>query len=210
MFCFKKNPNILILIIFTASIFTISSCNKEDSHPITRRFWIDKSKSKLLKFSKEGSVKDLYNLSYTYKDSYEVNEKELVIIHKTVGKRDTLTADIQYLEGDMLILKYRKISIPDTLVSANNYDAITGRWIPSFDESQKDSFEFMRRDIFDSYRIDANNKKEYFRFKLLNDSIMEMNFFEKNQIEKCKYTLSTDNLLLLLTVNKRTLSLQRK
>lgn len=210
MFCFKNYKTILVLLIFTAGLFTLESCNKDDSHPITWKFWIDKSKSKLLKFNRDGSVRDLYNLSGTSKDIFEADSKGLVIYRKTVGKRDTLSAEIVYLEGDLLILKYRNSSKPDTLHSASNYDAITGRWIPSFDESQKDTFEFMQRDIFDSYRISADNIKEYYRYKLLNDSLMEVNFFEKNQIEKCKYVLSRDKQLLLLTLNKRTISLQRK
>ncbi len=210
MFCFKKTSNILILAIILSNIVFLTSCNKDDSHPITRKFWIDKVQNRLIKFDKNGKVKDLYNFSNTNKDSYTIEGNSLTIYHRVLNKIDTAYAEIIEVSDSALILKYRKSAKPDTLQIADRNHAIIGTWIPSFDSSALDTFEITRKKIFDSYKIDKENMKEYFRYKFINDSIIEFNYFEKGISEKYTYTLSTDNLLLLLSQKKNTISLQRK
>jgi hypothetical protein len=203
----KKFLGFVSLSLFVISCFLFSSCNKDEGHPITFKFWINGEKNKIMKFNKDGSCYDLYDFSNTKDDRYEVGEKLLTIFRKTNGARDTVKAEILALQGDNLVIKYKDYI--DSLKTANKSELIIGNWVPTSQEFIQDSFEITSKEK-DCIKKDTSKIKKYFRYTFINDSLVEFNFFEKGIKEKYQYFESADNLLLMLKKKDYIISLKRK
>lgn len=197
---------IILLAIFI--MFGLSSCRKDETNPITWNYWTDDMNTKLLHFNTHGRVYDLFDFTHTWKDHYFVGEKKFSIYHRTTDFQDTLKGEILFVDETRLVLKYENGQI-DSLHRADRSERIIGNWVPNLSEVNLDSFE-IRRNGFDCIKRDTSGHPQYFRYKLLNDTVLVFDYFEEKRKDTLSYQISDDNVLLMLMKGEYGVSLKRK
>lgn len=204
----KLNYKNALLLLFI-SVFLLS-CREDDSHPITWHYWSNATKTQLLKFKSDGSWLDLYNMEKTKKNTFDADEEGLIMYRKTTYPPDTAVGHILLVNSDLLVIKFDSRKTIDTFKAAGRNEKIIGTWVPAIEKNTSDTFHFTDKEYFDSYKVSEENKSTLFRFNFINDSILELNYFETGNAVKYKYLLSQDARLLHLETEQNKYSLKRK
>ncbi len=199
-----------VLTAAFALLFILTSCREDDSHPITWKYWTDAAKLHLLKFYNDGSVVDLYNIEKTNKNIFVADEDGFIIYRKTILPHDTLAGKILLVNSEKLVVKFENRNNIDTFYRAGRNEKFVGKWIPGVEKNTSDTLYLMNSEISDSYKIDEEGRKSLFRYKLINDTIVEFDYFETGGKVQYYYLLSQDAKLLRFELGKQTISLKRK
>lgn len=198
----------VILITAGIMLFGFEACKRnEPHHPITQCEWIDATGTKLLRFSINGRYRDLYDYMHTRKDRYEVGEKMITVYHEFNDERDTSKMEIVKCDLKNLVLKHDNGSM-DYLHPATKLQLLIGRWIPNFDESIADTFDIFKPE-YDSKLYNFRGETRPFHYSVVNDTTLNLNFFNEGITEKVNYFISEDRTMLLLKYKNIRVSLVR-
>lgn len=203
----RTNKAISLAILAISSLLLLNSCSEEKTHPITWNQWIDKAKTKLLCFYQDGRFRDLYDYSHTYKHQYEIGEKLIKFKNITLDKNDTSSAEVLYLEGSKLILKYSD-NRKDTLVAAKARDLMVGNWAP-FGVNEEEHYFTLGKESYDCTWSPKKKETRYFRYTIIDDKTAEFDYYLENRKDKVKYEVSKDGLALMLSGRDFVVTLKR-
>lgn len=195
-------------IIISFFIIILNSCSNEENHKITWHIWINSNQTKLLKFTPDGKFYDLYNFSNTQFNKYEVGEKNLNIKNYTFEPKDSIQAEILYLDEEKLVIKYKDNSI-DSLKKASDKDYIIGSWAPIDMTVPQDTFILGFESYDCTFKSADSSKKRYFRYKLINDTKAVFDFYMENRKDSVTYSISKDGLMLMLNYGDYITTLKR-
>lgn len=185
---------LLGLTVICCSI--LISCSSSKHHPITKQFWINKTKTSLIKFYTDNTYADFFDFADSTKNTYRIEDNQ-VTIFRTYPIKDTVIRYIEALNDTMMILKYNETGRLDTFSVANDEDCIVGRWQRDIDDEPGPKYDFRLKSREESKSWDSTNYK-YFNFDIKGNHIIFTDLIT-NARETWGITFSGDKQLMMLT-----------
>ena len=159
----------LLLFLSITCFSVLCSCSGDRHHPITKQFWINKSKTSLLKFYPDNKYCDLFDYADSTKNTYGITDNQ-VTIYRTFPIKDTLVRYIESLNDNMLVLKYAEAGVLDTFRVATDEECLVGRWQRDIDDEPGPKYDFRLKSREESKSWDSTNYK-YFNFDIKDGKI---------------------------------------